>query len=307
MNRTSTPGTVYFSLADPTGFSGQKAAIELIMEGLRSRGWACRRLPLPALRDSGRTMSSLQFGAALILAWCRDLRLVGARGAFLFVAIGQTRFSFVGDMIPILLGRLGLGRERVSILLQGSLFMRWAKDSTDVRLFMFLLRNAGHIAVPGEGQKARLVDLGIPEDRVVVVVNSCDSEVLDDDSVRSKHNHAEGPMRPVRVLYLSSLIDTKGYPEYLEAVRRAASWGGPRIEAVLCGQYSPSEFSERFKEAATAEAWIEKEIEVINRAVRSKAKWIRGAVGPEKAALLRDADIFVSHPLRRGIPAGRAP
>jgi hypothetical protein len=196
-------------------------------------------------------------------------------------------------MVPVLLGRLFLGKERVGILLQGSLFMRWAKDSMDVRLFTFLLRNAGRVAVPGEGQKARLVDLGIPVERVAVVVNSCGSEVLDADSVRAKHDHGDGSRRPVHVLYLSSLIDTKGYPEFLEAVRRAASWGGPRIEAVLCGRFSPSEFSERFNEAKAAEAWIEKEIETINVGVRSRARWIRGAVDPEKAALLREADIFV--------------
>jgi glycosyltransferase involved in cell wall biosynthesis len=163
----------------------------------------------------------------------------------------------------------------------------------DTRLFTFLLSNAGRVSVPGEGQKARLIDLGIADDRVVVVVNSCESEVLKPESVHAKHNPGPSPGRPVHVLYLSSLIDTKGYPEFLEAIRRAASWGGPRIEAVLCGQISPSEFSERFNDPAVAEAWIEGEVAAINRGARSKIRWIRGATGSEKAALLREADIFV--------------
>ncbi len=287
------PGSIYFSFADPVGFSGQKAATELVIKGLSARGWACRRLPLPVFRDSGRPTSPVPFAAGLVAAWARALRLTTARGAWLCVNIGQTRFAFIRDAVPLLVGRAGLGRRRICIVLHGSLFMRWARDSFDARAFIFLLGNAGVVTVLGESQKARLIELGIPASRVLVVVNSCDAEVLSEDAVRAKHDPQSSGTRRLRLLFLSSLIDTKGYPEFLGAVRRLAEWGGPAIEAVVCGRVAPSEFSERFRDAAAAEGWIQEQVDAINRSGRSSARWVKGAVGAEKAALLREADVFV--------------
>jgi glycosyltransferase involved in cell wall biosynthesis len=284
---------IFFSFADPVGFSGQKAATELVMRGLSERGWTCRRLPLPVLRDSGRPTRPLRFAVDLLAAWARALRLIWERGDWLVVSLGQTRFSFIRDAVPVFLGWAFMGRERICIVLNGSLFMRWAKDSPDVWAFTFLLKRARFVTVPGGNQRDRLVDLGISPECVAVIANSCETEVLTEEAVRRKHDPGLSAGRPLRLLFLSSLIDTKGYPEYLEAVRRLAAWGGPAIEAVVCGRYTPSEFADRFREPAAAEGWIEEQIEAINGSPRAKARWVRGATGAEKAALFRDADIFV--------------
>src|SRR5271156_4651614 len=143
MARSSKPGTVFFSYADPIGFSGQRAATELVIRGLSARGWACQRLPLPVFKDAGQATRPFRFVAGLLAAWARALRLSLARGGWLCVNLGQTRFSFLRDAVPVLAGRTGLGRSRVCIVLHGSLFMRWAKDSVDARAFTCLLRNAG--------------------------------------------------------------------------------------------------------------------------------------------------------------------
>jgi len=293
MKKPSKRGSIYFSFPDPVGFSGQRAAIELVINGLSARGWACRRLPLPVLNDSGRKRRPLLFAAGLFAAWIRALRLTVARGAWLCVNLGQTRPSFVRAAVPLLVGRAGLGRERVIVLLHGSLFMRWAKGSPETRAFTSLLRNAGTVTVLGDSQKTRLVDLGIPASRVEIVVNSCDMEALTPEMVRAKHDKPPDADRPVRFLYLSSLIDTKGYPEFLEAVRRLAAWGGPAVDAVVCGSYGPSVFADRLRDPAAAERWIEEQIAAINLSARVRAWWVRGARGPEKAALFRDADVFV--------------
>ncbi len=284
---------IYFSFADPVGFSGQKAATELVFNGLAARGWTCRRLLFPVFKDSGQTVQPVRFVGALLAAWIRALRLAFARGGWLCVSLGQTRFTFIRDAVPVLLGTIGVGRKRMCILLQGSLFMHWPKDSMDARAFTFLLKRAGFVTVPGESQKSRLVELGISPDRVEVVVNSCDAETLAAESVRAKHDRPPNADRPIRLLFLSSLIDTKGYPEYLEAVRRLAAWGGPTVEAVLCGRVTPSEYSIRFKDPKAATTWIEEQIAAINASPRARARWVKGAWGAEKAALFRDADIFV--------------
>ncbi len=287
-------GTVYFCFADPAGFSGQKAATELVINGLAQRGWMCRRLPQPVLdRSDGRRLAAARYLFRVLVSWIRSFRLLGARGGWLGVNLGQTRAAFLRDAIPLLLGRAGLGRTRVIISLHGSLFMQWANGSLEARVFRFLLHHAGTVTVLGEPQRARLLALGLPEERVVIVVNSCDLEPAAAEAVTAKHSLAADPNRPVRCLHLSSLIDTKGFPEYLESLHRLSDLAGPPIEAVLCGRLVASEFSGRFPDIASAESWINQQIAEIHRRARVRVRWVKGAVGADKATLFREADLFV--------------
>jgi glycosyltransferase involved in cell wall biosynthesis len=279
---------VTFCYADPTGFSGQKAATELVVAG-----WDCRRLRMPVFRDEGRPRHRMRFAARLLGAWLRALALLGAPGGWLCVNIGQTRFAFVRDALPLLLGASVLGRRRVLVVLHGSLFMRWPPRSWDARVFAFLLRRAGTVVALGATQRSRLLELGVPAAGVAVLVNTCDQPVLAEAEVRAKHDPAAGEGRPLRLLFLSSLIDTKGYPEFLRAARGLGTPGGTRLEVTLCGRLAASEFSDRFPDLAAAERWIEGEIAALGRQPQVVAQWIRGAAGAEKADLFRRADIFV--------------
>jgi glycosyltransferase involved in cell wall biosynthesis len=285
---------IYFCYANPAGFSGQKAAIELVIKGLSERAWVCRRLPQPVLdRSDGRPFARVQYLFGVIGAWIHAWRLLVARGGWLCVGLGQTRAAFLRDAVPLLVGRVGLGRAHLIITLNGSLFMHWADGSLEARAFRFLLKNAGTVTVVGEQQRARLIALGIPQTRVAIVVNSCELELAPDEAVAAKHPPAADPVRAVRCLYLSSLIDTKGFPEYLEALHRLSALAGPPVEAVLCGRLVASEFSSRFHDAASAEAWIETRIVEINRRERVRVRWVKGAAGADKAALFREAELFV--------------
>jgi glycosyltransferase involved in cell wall biosynthesis len=294
MNGRSTQSrrTVFFCYADPAGFSGQKAAIELVMSGLTARGWLVRRLPLPVLdRQGSKPLAVAAYGCRLLVAWGRTLQLVGARGAWICIAVGQTRASFVRDLVPALMGRLLLGRSRMLFPLHSSLFMTWPVDSTDSRLFRKLLRLAGWVTALGEGQRTRLLALGLAPGRVRVLANTCSLEPLDGGQVAAKL--ASGAGTPTRLLYLSSLVDTKGYPEYLEALESLSRSPGPAFEAVLCGPLAASEFAERFLDLAAAEAWVESRLKAINQGAPGRIRWLRGATGEAKAALFREADIFV--------------
>lgn len=286
-------GSIHFCFADPVGFSGQKAAAELVLNGLARRGWRCRRLPQPVFERGGGPVAALRYLWRVSTAWVRASQLLVARGGWLWVGLGQTRTAFLRDAVPLFLGRLGLGRSRVIVSLNGSVFMQWADDSLDAKMFRFLLGQAGRITVVGEKQRERLLGLGLPDDRVKVVVNSCELESASAASVAAKHAVRADEKSPVRCLHLSSLIDTKGFPEFLEALLQLSIYPGPRVEAVLCGRLVASEFSNRFRNDAAAEAWIEKQMAEINRTSRISVRWIKGAAGAEKAALFREADVFV--------------
>ena len=285
-------GPVFFCFAAPTAFSGQKEATEIVVRGLAARGWDCRRLPQPVFeRGRGGWREVLGFGARLLLAWVRSLRMLVTPHGSLCVNLGQTRFAFVRDAVPLLVGRLAFGRRRTVVSLHGSLFMTWPDGSWDVILFRCLLRQAGLVTVLGERQRSRLQALGLEARRLAIVVNSCSLPPLSGDELQEKQATAPGKPRPVRLLHLSSLIATKGFPEYLEALKLLGNQQGPPVEAVLCGRIIPSEFQDRFHDEPTAVAWIEGELAAINCSQRVRVHWIQGAVGAEKAALFRAAEL----------------
>jgi glycosyltransferase involved in cell wall biosynthesis len=285
---------VWFCYARPPGFSGQKEATELIMRGLAARGWDCRALPQPVLdRDQGGPWALVRFAAGLLAAWTRALRLLLGGDAHLCVNLGLTPVAFVRDAVPLLLGRLALGRGRIILSLHGSLFLGWAPGSPRARAFVFLLRQGGLTTVLGEGQRRKLAALGLPAERSTVVINSCALPPLTDAGLRAKWAEVVDNHRPLRVLHLGSLIATKGFPEYLEALGQLADRDGRPVEAVLCGKVAASEFQDRFPDNAAAGRWIEDMVARLNRSARVKVRWVRGAVGDEKAALFRAADVFV--------------
>ncbi len=288
-------GPVFFCYAAPAGFSGQKEATEMVLRGLTAREWDCRRLPQPVLeRGRGGAAVRIKFGLQLLSAWLRSLRMLGAPGGSLCVNLGQTRFAFLRDAVPLFVGRWRFGRARVTVSLHGSLFMNWADESWDVRLFVGLLRQAGTITVLGKRQSDRLIGLGIEAKRIEIVVNSCALPPISEMQLREKQAARSRRDKPLRILHLSSLIATKGFPEFLEALETLAGDRAiPAIEAVLCGCVTASEFQERFRDDAAAEDWIEKRMAAINRSPRVRVRWVRGAVGAEKEQLFRAADIFV--------------
>ena len=72
-----------------------------------------------------------------------------------------------------------------------------------------------------------------------------------------------------------------------------AELGGPKVDAVLCGRLVASEYSSGRVGEREAEKWIVERIERINRTERVRVRWVKGAIGSEKAALFRKADLFV--------------
>jgi glycosyltransferase involved in cell wall biosynthesis len=283
--------TVHFCFANPVVFSGQKAATILVYEGLSERGWDCHLLPQPVLaRDvpsAPKRLASYWF--QLVRSWLNAFRLLWSPRSILHVSLGQTVASFVRDGVPFVFALLR--RHRIYIALNGGLFMRWAEGSFEARVFSLICRRATGVIVLGNRQRARLVELGVEDCRIHVIPNTCPPPTQ--SAAKLPTDEDQSPEEVVHVLYLSSLIASKGYPELLEALLRMGQEGKERIEATVCGQVVPSEFDGRFRSAREATEWIESMIEAINQTDLVTIRWVRGAVGEVKANLYRDADIFI--------------
>lgn len=285
---------IYFIYIKPLSFSGQSAATDLIIEKLGERGWDCRRVPIYSL-DRGLRNQLLRygmFGLRLLGSWLHIFSLVFSRRPVVNLNLGQSMGSFIRVGVPYFITRIIRADMRVVVSLHGSVFMGWEKGSLLNRAFMLFLKSAQYTTVLGVKQQARLVELGLPEDRTRVVPNTCELDLMDESSVKSKQNADS----PVKLLHLSLLIESKGYPLYLEALELLAHERPPMpIEAILCGPLSYTAYCKRFTNDADKSSWIEEKLDAINRrsAGMVKVKWIRGAQGVDKAQLFRDAQIFV--------------
>lgn len=226
----------------------------------------------------------------LLVAWIRCLSIVGSRGAKLHLNLGQTRASFIRDMVPLLLGAVFVGRPNVVVSLHGSLFMQWSPRSLNARVFVWMLKRAGVVTVLGERQRSHLSGLGLAGESLCILPNTCGVPPLAAGALQGK---LQSRQVRVQILHLSTLYDTKGYPQFLESLRDLTLPADIHLDVVLCGKVAVGEHSKRFPSAAAAAHWIEEQINFLNQRSAVNVRWIKGAAGEDKNRLFRDTHIFV--------------
>ena len=283
--------------ADPPGFSGQRDASRLIVDGMRKRGWHCTAIPTPVFeRGSGRAArEGVRYLCALVRTWWRFRTLLIDRRAPVHINLGQTYTALVREALPFVFCSLFRKRCRAILSLHGNLIQAWRPGDTRARGLRLVARFCRLVSVLGEQQRTKLLALGIPAHKLIIVPNSCEIRALSEQQVRSKHaGDALGiRARPLRLLHLSTLIESKGYPLYLEALETLARKDDLWIEAVLCGTIARTAYDRRFRSIEDATAWINGKIDSINRSERVRLDWIRGSKGDSKAALFRESHVFV--------------
>lgn len=285
---------IYFAYVVPISFSGQSAASEMLIAGLEERGWKCRRIPIYPLNRAVRS-SIVAYGRfifSMALTWMRMFLMLFCKRSILHLNLGQSLASFlrVGPMFLML--KFFRPDHKVVTSLHGSVFMEWRRDDRVAKIFLWYLRNSTAISVLGRRQRDKLIEWGVSRDSIHIVPNTCELNLKSSTEARVSLEQQQ----PVRLLHLSLLIESKGYPEYLEALEILSAEVLPvAIEAVLCGPMSFTSYCKRFTSEETKEQWIESKISKINSNASSsvKVKWIRGARGAEKAKLFDDCQIFV--------------
>jgi glycosyltransferase involved in cell wall biosynthesis/peptidoglycan/xylan/chitin deacetylase (PgdA/CDA1 family) len=282
---------IWFACPNSRRISGLREATRLIQENIDKFRWRSRWIDMPALdRDREVTILGLLdylFKGLVAVASYGSICLVDR--PVLHVTLGQTRAAMLRDGLPYLL-TTGWRRRPLGIFsLHGSLFTKWQKRSVEALWLRLLVRRGQFLTVLGERQQRHACSLGVPKEKVVILHNTCDTRGMEFDEIKVKQQQRQ----IVQVLHLSNLIDSKGYPEYLEALEILNRKPGQSIEAVLCGKITMSEFSTRFSSENQARTWIESKIVAINQGPRVRIRWIEGAFGAEKWRLYREAQIFV--------------
>lgn len=286
---------IFFSFTKPKNFSGQTAASELIIEAMRAKGKTCYTIPL--YHTSPGKNSFISYYLRQIYNQLKIipvlLRLAVSRDALLHLNLGQSYWSFirVGSWyIPI---RLVNRSIKVVTSLHGNIFMSWDKKARITKSFMAFLNSSSIVTVLGVNQKSKLIQFGLDPGKIRIVPNSCKLDPVADIIINEKHSDFKDQ---INLLYLSLLIESKGYPLYLEALKILAHRNiEKKINAILCGPITFNPSGTEFRNALEKKQWIEKEIELINSVSDGNltVEWIHGANGELKQHLFEKSHIFI--------------
>ncbi len=277
-------------------YSGQTVATKLAIRELEARSWDCTGLGLPGLdRSESWLLNLLRFGGRMLGDWLRIAR--AARGGQPAICFNHSQ-SYAGFLrmgVPHLVLRRLFPRRRIVTSLHGNVFATWAPDSRIMRVFLRILAASDRITVLGDTQRDKLIELGVAPDKLVILPNTGDVELLPAEAVAAKQNALHGdPNAPLVLLHLSLLIESKGFMEFLEGSERLARTGiGRPLEIVLCGPLVFTPYCTQMTTIEAKAAWIEEKIAALNALPGVTARWLPGAVGAEKTRLFDRAHIFV--------------
>ncbi|MCL6751568.1 glycosyltransferase family 4 protein [Nostoc sp. CCCryo 231-06] len=285
-------------------FSGQRFASELLIQGLYANNWEIHVLNPPAF-DRLKEKINLRwfFNTKIIELFFKILVVwfqvfLSEKETILYVNLGQTKFALIREGFPILIRKIRYFNSPAIISLHGSWFMNWDYNSFESKLFRLYLKGADFITVLGVNHKEKALSLGIAEHQICLMDNTCTLNQLSEQEVSVKHNSSLQTYKKkpiVNVLFLSSLMEQKGYIEFIKSIAiLSENNNNIFVNAILCGKITIGrEKNLQLPTHETASAWIETQINYINKSDNAKLTWINGAVDLEKEKLFHDAHIFI--------------
>ncbi|HOY68971.1 MAG TPA: glycosyltransferase family 4 protein [Candidatus Ozemobacteraceae bacterium] len=97
--------------------------------------------------------------------------------------------------------------------------------------------------------------------------------------------------RPVRLLYLSNMIESKGWPVVLEAVERLVHHHGLSVRVKFCGAFMSAPEDRRFASPAEAKAWFD--TYVGEHGMKDVVEYREHVGGEEKIRVLQEAHLLL--------------
>ena len=286
MNKIKIP--IHFFYPKGRYLTGQEAASRMILQYLSDR-WVFRPHHLPSMdrREKHKLWHFLNYAFRVFCLWAYIISLAFRANIAVYLNLGQSWNSIFRDGIPFICLRLFRKKMPLVISLHGHWFAEWPRNSWKTRIFFKILSTAKLVVVYNSCQKQHLLEHGLKEEAIRMIANTCNIKPLSNDLVTAKHLSVS----VIRILFLSNLIDSKGYKEFLGMLRLLDNFNCPmQIEAVLCGKIMQAGFS---KGPAETIENIESLILEINNNTSIHVIWLNGATDTEKQELFKKTHIFV--------------
>lgn len=228
-------------------------------------------------------------------SWSRALELLRTVPAYIryilqpiarvYLLIGQSRVSFLRDALYIWIA--ALRGHRITVHLHGGNYGAFYAEQPAALKWIIrrTLNRVEHIVVLSESLRGAFGFLPRAAEKIAVVRNG-----LPLAPAENTVSATLAPGEPIRLLYLSSMIESKGYWDVLGACRLLKERHVP-FHCDFCGEFSPARDDRRYTSAAAAQAAFLRSIEAWQ--LTDAVTWHGNVRGELKLMRLRQAHCLI--------------
>ncbi len=284
-----------------TQVAGQSIGFDSLIEGVRALGVDPVVVDIAGSETNRAGGWSARRGLEYIGILWRYLRAIAGRPGTVYITIARSPHGFIRDVCMVLLARL-FRHRLIGHVKGGDYGVFYDSQPASLRwLIRFTLRRFERILVLGELLRDMFAFDPALNERVHVVANGLPFTAATPDEGKS----LPAPDAPVRarILFLSNLIESKGYFEVLEAARYLVHERDLPVEVHFCGTFQANRADDvRVRTAEQARELFETFVRDHGLARYVTFKGVVG--GAEKIDELRAAHFFVlpTHYICEGQP-----
>jgi glycosyltransferase involved in cell wall biosynthesis len=300
-NTTLTERILVVSSYAGTGSSGQHAALCRTVAGLRGRYSSVTHLILPALnRGIDGAWQRVKFLIAFPLEFVHHSSRVclGPAPSVIVVGLGQSVASLLREGAFAWLVRLRFGAPLV-VVLHSSYVLNWSAGPLK-SIFLSLLGCAQRVVVLGPRMGSFLSENFAnlaSQPKIIEIDNQAEVEVSSQEQVTAKQRGCE----TVRVLYFAALFHSKGYLDFLAALKLLPKSTQSRLEILLVGDLVANPNDPERKSLAENRTELESKLVELSESCAG-CTWISGQSSSDAQRFFSAANIFVLPSYSEGQP-----
>lgn len=270
-----------------SAITGQSQASLDLEKMLTKKGWHLLSLKVPSFRNGTPLDNAVALGKLLIAC----IKTLFSHFDLIQVNLGQSMASFLREGLIWLLLGLAHPRSKKIISLHGHWFTEWKKRTIRQLCLQLLGWRASFITVLGPVQQETLKSWGTPESKIKIINNTTDLPSIPTATLLNKNNRDAS--ETIQVTFLSNMIPSKGYIEFLESLRIAIErkpdfhWS-----IAMAGRWVDARFSQH-KDPNEGPKIIRKYASMFAKTPGVAFKFHEGIDGAAKLKLLQCTHIFI--------------
>lgn len=273
----------------PPPIDGQSVAFKMLVEGFEERKYPFAVVnisPKSLVKNQGtfNLKRALEYGQIFGRFFFKLLK----RNKVLYLTIAQSRVGFLRDLMMIFFAKVF--RCRVICHIHGGNYdgfyeeqPRWLK-----KLISKTLRKVDKLIILGKGLETMFSFDPNLKAKINVVPNGLPSEL----QTLPKKGKALTGNEPVRLLFLSNLIESKGYLEVLEAVRILVDRYKLNVSCHFCGEFIQNVTDDKRVQSAEDGKKIFRDF-VLKHGLETNVRYLGVVSGEKKVEELRAAHFFI--------------
>lgn len=269
----------------PPPATGQSVSFEMLCGALELRGASCKVVNLRKRCMSSRLYQNVNRCADIAKSLIHYVLALVSGYRNVYITVSQSLPGFCRDFVLIWLARLF--KARVVVHLKGGNYDGfYSAQSRSVQcIIRRTLRCTDRILVLGEGLRNMYLFDPVLLDRVYVVPNGLPT------AVSGTSKTIQGGNQRIHVLYLSNLIESKGYFQVLEAIKILRDFHKINVLCTFAGLFLESKDDVNPMSAVAREKEFQDYVKANH--LEDQVKYMGAVAGNVKCELLENAHFFI--------------